>query len=109
MFAQVQLFGWTPEVLLADAANYLSLSPQMARKHLKTLEEKGLIETLSQRPLKFQLSARGRGLMGLLEGSRWLLALDCRRPRWLVAAGGAFSVARGLPGLCSLLKKLSAF
>lgn len=68
MFAQVQLFGWTPEVLLADAANYLSLSPQMARKHLKTLEEKGLIETLSQRPLKFQLSARGRGLMGLLEG-----------------------------------------
>lgn len=67
MFAQVQLFGWTPEVLLADAATYLDLSTQMARKHLKALEGKGLIETLSQRPLKFQLSKEGRALMGLQE------------------------------------------
>lgn len=68
MFAQVQLFGWTPEVLLVDAANYLDLSTQMARKHLKALEEKGLIETLSQRPLRFQLSEEGQNLMELQTG-----------------------------------------
>lgn len=64
-FAQVQLFAWTPEVLLADAASYLQLTKQMARKHLTTLEEKGLIERISQRPLKFQLSREGQALMGL--------------------------------------------
>ena len=64
-FAQVQLFAWTPEVLLADAASYLGLTKQMARKHLSRLEEKGLIESISHRPLKFQLSREGQALMGL--------------------------------------------
>lgn len=64
-FAQVQLFGWTPEVLLEDASYYLGLEKQMARRYLKSLEGKGLIVAISKRPLKFELTSLGRTLVGV--------------------------------------------
>lgn len=53
-------------MLLEDAAEYLELSKQMARKHLKSLEDKGLVEAISLRPLKFQLTDEGQAWMGLV-------------------------------------------
>jgi len=49
-------FGAFPEISLADIALYSEVSKQTARKYAYVLEEKGLLRSISLKPLKFKLT-----------------------------------------------------
>jgi len=53
---QVYLFGTYPLLSLDQLADYLSCSKATARRHLSSLEEAGMVRTLSQKPLRFALT-----------------------------------------------------
>lgn len=53
---QLELFAAFPEASVAEVAEHLKLSTQQARRHLKRLEERGLVYAISQRPLRFCLT-----------------------------------------------------
>ena len=65
MLAQYELFAAFPEVYLREVASYLRTSEQTARSCLKKLEEKGLVKTITRRPLRFVLADEGMKLLGL--------------------------------------------
>ena len=67
MLAQYALFGAFPDVLLRDVAEYLNLKESMARRHTKRLEEKGLVKTVSARPLRFVLTDKAKGFLKIPE------------------------------------------
>ncbi|NJE81033.1 Fic family protein [Olsenella sp. SW781] len=67
MLAQYALFGAFPDVLLRDVAEYLNLRESMARRHTKRLEEKGLVKTVSARPLRFVLTDKAKELLKIPE------------------------------------------
>lgn len=56
VMAQFHLFGAFSEASLKDIAGNLEVSTQTARRYLQELEGKGLIATVSRKPLKFVLS-----------------------------------------------------
>lgn len=56
---QEQKFGGWRSLTLDDAAHYLGLSKQSARKVVKELEQAGLIEYTKRRPLMFRFSGDG--------------------------------------------------
>lgn len=63
---QHQLFSMFPAITLQEISNHVGLGKQMIRKHTKTLEEKGLIQAVTQRPLRFALSDEAIHEFGLL-------------------------------------------
>lgn len=65
MLAQYALFGAFPDVPLSEMAGYLGLGKEMTRKHAKALEEAGLITKAAARPLRFELSEKGRASLGI--------------------------------------------
>lgn len=67
MLAQHSLLGAFPDVLFRDVAEYLNLKESMARRRTKRLEEKGLVETASARPLRFVLTDRSKELLKIPE------------------------------------------
>ena len=56
--AQLHLSGAFSEASLKDIAGNLEVSTQTARRYLQELEGKGLIATVSRKPLKFVLSGK---------------------------------------------------
>lgn len=67
MLLQLQLFARFPEATQDEVAEYIGLSGQQSRLHTKRLEEKGLIELASRRPLRFVLSEQAIAELGLRE------------------------------------------
>lgn len=63
--AQHQLFSMFPAITLQEISNHVGLGKQMIRRHTKTLEEKGLIKAVTQRPLRFSLSDKALHEFGL--------------------------------------------
>ncbi len=59
---QVALFGAFEDTTIHEIAQHLECSPQTARKRTQVLEEEGLIEAISKRPLAFKLSEKTRSL-----------------------------------------------
>ena len=57
--AQTKLFGFSPEVRIAEIADYIGAKQPTARKYAAALEQKGLIKTKSLRPLSFVLTKHG--------------------------------------------------
>ena len=62
---QYELFGMYGFAYLDDLAQCMRLKNQMARKHLASLEGKGLVRTPSKRPLKFALSDKAKEELGI--------------------------------------------
>lgn len=65
MLAQYALFGAFPDVPIADIEAHLSLRREMTRKHVRALEEIGLVQKVSSRPLRFELADAGRTNLGI--------------------------------------------
>ncbi len=65
MLAQHALFGAFPDVPMRAMQQYLGLGREMTRKHAAVLEERGLIEKIGARPLRFALAEKGRKLLGI--------------------------------------------
>ncbi|MCH3967624.1 MAG: Fic family protein [Atopobiaceae bacterium] len=67
MLVQLDLFATFPEASTSEVASHLGLGTQQTRKHLKALEGRGLIRTISKRPLRFILTDTAREHFGLGE------------------------------------------
>ena len=69
MFLAVQnfLFGAITETSLQDISQYSGSGLQTARKYVSRLEDKGLLQSLSLRPLTFALTAKAFMAFGLTE------------------------------------------
>lgn len=65
MLAQFALFGSFPDVPLRALSDYLGLKDAMTRRYTRSLEEKGLVSTLSTRPLRFALSKAAMDELGI--------------------------------------------
>jgi Fic family protein len=61
---QYELFDIFSEISLADIARNSSVGMQTARKYTLKLTEKGLLETVSFKPLKFKLTNQARDVFG---------------------------------------------
>ena len=55
---QHYLFDTFSEISLSDISHYTEVGSQTARKYTISLEEKGLLRTVSQKPLKFELTEK---------------------------------------------------
>lgn len=66
---QVAFFGMDAAVSLRDAARYLEVTSQSARKYAYELECAGLVEATGLRPLKFVLSEQGKEVFGSVDSS----------------------------------------
>ena len=67
VIAQATLFGPVGVVTLDELVNVVKKSTQFVRARTKELEAEGLVETRSQRPLKFIVSAAGREVLEMDE------------------------------------------
>lgn len=65
MLAQLKLFATFPEAPQEEIAHYVKLSRQQTRVYTKRLEEKGMIEAVSKRPLRFELSDSAAHELGI--------------------------------------------
>ena len=65
MLAQLKLFATFPEAPQEEIAHYVKLSRQQTRVYTKRLEEKGMIEAVSKRPLRFELSGSAAHELGI--------------------------------------------
>ena len=65
MLAQFDLFGAFPDVPVDSMEEYLGLRREMTRRHVRSLEEKGLAKKVSGRPLRFALTEKGEALLGI--------------------------------------------
>lgn len=63
--AQYELFGMYGFAYLDDLAECMGLKNQMARKHVGSLEGKGLVVAKSKRPLKFSLTDTAKAELGI--------------------------------------------
>ena len=70
MFQAIQqfLFGAFSEISLEDISRYSKISVQTARKYSLKLEEKGLLEPVSLKPLKFKLTKQAIDALDIAEG-----------------------------------------
>lgn len=64
MLAQLDLFATFPEASQDAIASHIGLSKQQSRVYTKSLEEKGLVNRMSSRPLRFCLSDQSRDGLG---------------------------------------------
>ncbi|MBV7363003.1 Fic family protein [Actinomycetaceae bacterium TAE3-ERU4] len=67
IFAQVHLFTFNRTIDLTELAKEYQKSKQIVRKYTKKLEEAGIIETISRKPLRFQLNQKGCELLKIEE------------------------------------------
>ncbi|MGN0295826.1 MAG: Fic family protein [Parafannyhessea sp.] len=63
LLVQHDLFAAFPSIQLEEATAYMRMGRQSTRKHLGSLVEKGLVNQVGGRPLRFELSADGRRLL----------------------------------------------
>lgn len=64
VLAQYRLFGAFPDVSADVMGDCLGVGEQMARKHLRRLEDKSLVTVASKRPLRFALSPAAEAELG---------------------------------------------
>lgn len=67
VFAHFSLFGVTKNVSLNELSEATSAGKQTVRKYTALLEEKGLIEKISQHPLSFALSPIAERELGIVD------------------------------------------
>lgn len=67
VLGQAALFAPIGSLTLDDLARTMEVSKQSVRPLTRSLDELGLVETLSKRPLRFRLSEQGRDFLGLPE------------------------------------------
>lgn len=65
VLAQYRLFGAFPDVSADVMGDCLGVGEQMARKHLRRLEDKSLVTVASKRPLRFVLSPAAEAELGI--------------------------------------------
>lgn len=65
VLAQYRLFGAFPDVSADVMGDCLGVGEQMARKHLRRLEDKSLVTVASKRPLRFVLSPAAETELGI--------------------------------------------
>lgn len=65
MLAQFALFGAFPDVPIADIETNLGLRGEVTRRHVRTLEEIGLVQKVISRPTRFVLTDVGRTALGI--------------------------------------------
>lgn len=70
VLARFDLFGMVGSMLLEEIAEHIELSKQMTRKHLKGLEDKGVVEVVAKKPLRFALTKKIESLFGITEFER---------------------------------------
>ena len=63
--AQRHLFGAFPDMALAELSGNVGLGCQQTRRHVRALEEKGLVSAASRRPLRFVLTEGALARLGL--------------------------------------------
>lgn len=63
LLVQHDLFAAFPSIQLEEATAYMRMGRQSTRKRLGSLVEKGLVNQVGGRPLRFELSADGRRLL----------------------------------------------
>jgi len=56
VLAQYDLFGMVSSLTWNSIAEIIELGKQTTRKHLKRLEDKGIVQIVSKKPLKFKLT-----------------------------------------------------
>jgi len=62
---QYHLFSAFPEVSLSDIAGHIETGVQTARKYTLELQERGLLKTVSLKPLQFILTEKAQRLLGI--------------------------------------------
>jgi len=65
MLAQLRLFAAFPEASQEEIADYIGLGKQRTRDYTKRLQEKGILEAVSRRPLRLMLSDAAAAELGL--------------------------------------------
>lgn len=65
VLAQYDLFGMVSSLTWNSIANIIELGKQTTRNHLKKLENKGIIQTVSKKPLRFRLTQEAEQALGI--------------------------------------------
>ena len=65
VLAQYDLFGMVSSLTWNSIADIIELSKQTTRNHLKKLENKGIVQAVSKKPLKFKLTQEAEQALGI--------------------------------------------
>ena len=65
VLAQYDLFGMVSSLTWNSIADTIELGKQTTRNHLKKLENKGIIQTVSKKPLRFRLTQEAEEALGI--------------------------------------------
>lgn len=65
VLAQYDLFGMVSSLTWNSIADTIELGKQTTRNHLKKLENKGIIQTVSKKPLRFRLTQEAEQALGI--------------------------------------------
>lgn len=65
VLAQYDLFGMVSSLTWNSIADIIELGKQTTRNHLKKLENKGIVQAVSKKPLKFKLTQEAEEALGI--------------------------------------------
>ena len=65
VLAQYDLFGMVSSLTWNSIAKIIELGKQTTRNHLKRLEDKGIVQIISKKPLKFKLTQEAEEALGI--------------------------------------------
>lgn len=65
VLAQYDLFGMVSSLTWNSIADIIELGKQTTRNHLKKLENKGIVQAVSKKPLKFKLTQEAEQALGI--------------------------------------------
>lgn len=65
VLAQYDLFGMVSSLTWNSIAEIIELGKQTTRNHLKKLENKGIVQAVSKKPLKFKLTQEAEQALGI--------------------------------------------
>ena len=65
VLAQYDLFGMVSSLTWNSIAEIIELGKQTTRNHLKRLEDKGIVQIISKKPLKFKLTQEAEEALGI--------------------------------------------
>lgn len=65
VLAQYDLFGMVSSLTWNSIADIIELGKQTTRNHLKKLENKGIVQAISKKPLKFKLTQEAEEALGI--------------------------------------------
>lgn len=65
VLAQYDLFGMVSSLTWKSIAEIIELGKQTTRNHLKNLENKGIVQAISKKPLKSRLTQEAEEALGI--------------------------------------------